>query len=296
MKRIGFIGLGTMGLPMAKRILEAGYPVTVYNRTLEKAQGLKSQGAEVASSPVQVAEQCEIVFTMLTADLAVEEVILGEQGLIKGASGGMILVDCSTISPTTSKKIANQLITLGVDMLDAPVTGSEPAAIEGTLSFLVGGKKECFEQCRPLFTVLGQKASYLGENGAGASAKLAHNVMAAINLLSLTEGLVIAKKSGIDPELFAEAIGGGGGRSNMLDMKLAKILGRDFRAHFATQLMHKDLRLASELSSELKLPVPVLSIVREMLQMAISQGYGDEDMCSVIKIYEQWANTEVEKN
>lgn len=295
MERIGFIGLGTMGLPMATRLLEGGYPVTVYNRTLEKTQRLKSQGAIVVSSPMQVAQQSEIIFTMLTVDQAVEEVVFGEKGIVEGASEGMILIDCSTISPTTSGRIANKLKSIGVEMLDAPVTGSEPAAVEGSLSFLVGGEKEIFEKCRPLFSVLGKKASYLGKNGAGANAKLAHNVMAAINLLSLTEGLVMAKKAGIDPELFAEAIGGGGGRSNMLDMKLSKILHRDFHAHFATKLMHKDLRLASQLAAEMKLPVPVLSMVKEMLQMTISEGYGDEDMCSVIKVYEEWANTEVTK-
>ena len=295
MRQIGFIGLGTMGLPMTTRLLEAGYQVTVYNRTLEKANELKPLGANIVSSPEKVAQQSELVFTMLTADNAVEEVVLGEDGIVKGVSSGMILIDSSTISPATSKRIASELKHLGVEMLDAPVTGSEPHAILGTLSFLVGGKQEVFEKCVPLFDVLGKKASYLGDNGAGSYAKLAHNAMAAINLLSLTEGMVIATKAGIDPELFIEAIGGGGARSNMMDMKLPKILNRDFGAHFATRLMHKDLRLATRLASELKIPTPVLSMVKEMLQIAITQGYGDEDMCSVIKSYEKWAGIEVKK-
>lgn len=295
MKHIGFIGLGTMGLPMAKRLLEAGYQLTVYNRTLGKAKELKSLGAQVAASPEEVARQSQVVFTMLTADQAVEEIISGADGIAIGASKGMIVIDCSTISPMTSKRMAEVLKNKGVEMLDAPVTGSEPHAIQGTLSFLVGGNREVFASCEPLFKILGKKSSYLGGSGSGAYAKLAHNAMAAINLLSLAEGMVMVTKAGIDPELFIQAIGGGGAKSNMMDMKIPKILDRDFRAHFATKLMHKDLRLALGLADELKIPVPVLSTVKEILQMAITQGHGDEDMCSVIKTYEEWSGIEVKK-
>ena len=296
MKRIGFIGLGTMGLPMAKRLLEAGYQLIVYNRSLEKAKGLESLGAQVATSPEEVARQSQVVFTMLTADKAVEDIILGAGGIATSASEGMIVIDCSTISPITSKRVAEELKRSGVEMLDAPVTGSEPHAIQGTLSFLVGGSRDVFTLCEPLFSILGKKSSYLGRSGSGSYAKLAHNAMAAINLLSLAEGMVMVTKAGIDPELFVQAIGGGGAKSNMMDMKIPKILDRDFRAHFATNLMHKDLRLALELANELKIPVPVLSTVKEMLQMAITQGYGDEDMCSVIKTYEEWSGIEVKKS
>ncbi len=295
MKQIGFIGLGTMGLPMAKRLIEAGYQLTVFNRTLEKAKELESLGAQIATSPEEVARQSQVVFTMLTADQAVEDIILGARGITTGASEGTIVIDCSTISPITSKRMAEALKKAGVEMLDAPVTGSEPHAIQGTLSFLVGGSQEVFTSCEPLFNVLGKKSSYLGASGSGSYAKLAHNAMAAINLLSLAEGMVMVTKAGIDPELFVQAIGGGGAKSNMMDMKIPKILDRDFRAHFATNLMHKDLRLALELANELKIPVPVLSTVKEMLQMAITQGHGDEDMCSVIKTYEEWSGIEVKK-
>ena len=295
MRQVGFIGLGTMGLPMAKRLIKAGYQLTVYNRTLKKTKELESLGAQVAVSSEEVARQSQIVFTMLTADEAVEEVFLGAGGIAVGAVKGMIVIDCSTISPKTSQRMAEELKNLGVEMLDAPVTGSEPYAIEGTLSFLVGGKREVFASCEPLFNILGKKASYLGKSGSGSYAKLAHNAMAAINLLSLAEGIVMVTKAGIDPELFVQAIGGGGAKSNMMDMKISKILERDFRAHFTTKLMHKDLRLALGLADELNIPVPVLSTVKEMLQMAITQGHGDEDMCSVVKTYEEWSGIEVKK-
>ncbi|HZK83513.1 MAG TPA: NAD(P)-dependent oxidoreductase, partial [Desulfosporosinus sp.] len=272
-----------------------GYQVTVYNRTLGKAKELESLGAQVAASPADVARQSQVVFTMLTADQAVEEVISGAGGIASGAAKGLIVIDCSTISPMTSKRMAAALKSTGVEMLDAPVTGSEPHAIQGTLSFLVGGDQDVFTSCEPLFKLLGQKASYLGGSGSGCYAKLAHNAMAAMNLLSLAEGMVMVTKAGIDPELFVQAIGGGGARSNMMDSKLPKILDRDFGAHFATKLMHKDLRLALDLANELNIPVPVLSTVKEMLQMAITQGRGDEDMCSVIKTYEEWSGIEVKK-
>jgi len=287
MRQVGFIGLGTMGLPMAKRLIKAGYQLTVYNRTLKKTKELESLGAQVAVSSEEVARQSQIVFTMLTADEAVEEVFLGAGGIAVGAVKGMIVIDCSTISPMTSKRMAEALTSRGVEMLDAPVTGSEPYANQGTLSFLVGGNREVFASCEPLFNILGKKASYLGGNGSGSYAKLAHNAMAAINLLSLAEGMTMVTKAGIDPELFVQAIGGGGAKSNMMDMKISKILDRDFRAHFTTKLMHKDLRLALGLADELNIPVPVLSTVKEMLQMAITQGHGDEDMCSVVKTYEE---------
>jgi len=296
MKKIGFIGLGTMGLPMAANLLKAGYDVIAYNRTQEKLEQIVSQGGKAAVSAAEVAENSDVVFTMLTADRAVEEVIFGENGLINGAKAGQIVIDCSTISPNTSIKLAQELGKLGVEVLDAPVTGSEPQAIEGILTFMVGGKKDVFEQCIPLFETMGKNAFYMGENGAGSYTKLANNTMAAINLLSLTEAITMATKAGIDPELFIKVVSGGGARSGMIDNKAPKILNRDFHANFATALMYKDLGLAMNIAAQLQVPVPVLSLVKEMLQMAILKGYANEDMCSVIKCYEEWAGVEVKKS
>ncbi|MDB5084734.1 MAG: 3-hydroxyisobutyrate dehydrogenase [Bacilli bacterium] len=296
MKRIGFIGLGTMGLPMARHLIQAGYPLTVYNRTANKSESLRALGATIAASPAEVARASEIVFTMLTADQAVKEVILGETGVMNGAAAGLVVVDCSTISPKTSQLLAEELAKKGVEMLDAPVTGSEPQAIEGILTFMAGGKQEVFEECRTLFDVMGKKAFYMGKSGAGSYTKLANNTMTSINLLSLSESIVMAVKSGIDPELFVEVVSGGGARSGMVDTKAPKMFNRDFHANFATVLMHKDLGLAMDVAADLQLPVPMLALAKQMLQLSITKGYGQEDMSAVVKCYEEWAGIEVKKS
>lgn len=295
MKRIGFIGLGTMGLPMAANLLKKGYPLTVYNRTKSKALPLIELGAELVDSPRDVAVSCDVLFTILTNDAAVEEVMFGEQGVLQGVHDGLIVLDSSTVSPNISKKMAQVFQTSGVDILDAPVTGSEPQAIAGILTFMVGGKYEIYEACLPLFKAMGQNAYYMGDHGAGSYTKLANNVMAAINLLAFTESMVMAVKTGIDPDVFAQVVNGGGARSGMADSKSKKVMARDFQPNFSTALLNKDLGLALDLASELQLPVPVLSTVREMLKMSISHGYANEDICSVIKCYEQWAGVEVQK-
>ncbi|MDC3415938.1 NAD(P)-dependent oxidoreductase [Aquibacillus salsiterrae] len=293
MKRIGFIGLGTMGLPMAGHLLEANYPLTIYNRTKEKANKLVTQGAEIATSPQEVALKSDVVFTMLTADAAVREVILGDKGIIHGAHPGLIVVDSSTISPKTSKEAASTLAEKGVDMLDAPVTGSEPQAIDGILTFMVGGSRDIYEQCKPLFEVMGKQSFYMGKSGAGSYTKLANNTMGAINLLSFSEAITMATKAGIDPELFVKVVSGGGARSGMMENKADKVMSRDFSPHFMTDLIHKDLGLASDVAKELDLPVPVLSVVKELFQLARAKGLGKEDMSSIIKCYEEWAGIEV---
>ncbi|MCQ6279346.1 NAD(P)-dependent oxidoreductase [Bacillus sp. EB600] len=293
--KIGFIGMGTMGLPMAHNLLKNGYDLIIYNRTKEKMSFLEEEGATIANSPKEVAAQSEIVFTMLTADAAVEEVILGEAGIINGANPGLIVVDSSTISPSTSKKVAEELARHDVEMLDAPVAGSEPQAIEGILTFMVGGKKEIFEKCMPLFLVMGKNAYYMGEHGKGSYTKLANNTMSAINLISFSEGLTMAAKAGIDPEIFVKVVSGGGARSGAVDMKASKVLNRDFQPHFMTKLIHKDLGLASDVAKELEISTPVLSLVKEIFQMAKAKGYGTEDMSAVIKCYEEWAGITVKK-
>jgi 3-hydroxyisobutyrate dehydrogenase-like beta-hydroxyacid dehydrogenase len=293
--KIGFIGLGTMGLPMARNLLKNGYELTVFNRTKEKMDLLKEEGVILAGSPKEVALKSDIVFTMLTADAAVEEVVLGENGIVYGAHPGLIVIDSSTISPSTSKKLAKELSEREVEMLDAPVTGSEPQAIQGILTFMVGGKKEIFEKCMPLFLATGQGAYYMGENGKGSYTKLANNIMSAINLISFTEAVTMATKAGIDPEIFVKVVNGGGARSGQVDNKAPKILNRDFTPHFMTKLIHKDLGLATDVAKELEVSAPVLAIVKEIFQMAKAKGYGSEDMSAVIKCYEEWAGVTVEK-
>lgn len=293
--KVGFVGLGTMGFPMAHNLLENGYELIIYNRTEEKMNVLEKKGAIIANSPKAVASQSEVVFTMLTADAAVEQVILGENGIIDGAYPGLIVIDSSTISPSTSKKVAEALYRHDVDMLDAPVTGSEPQAIEGALTFMVGGKKEVYEKCIDLFLVMGKNAYYMGENGQGSYMKLANNSMAAINLIAFSEGITMATKAGIDPEVFAKVVSGGGARSAMAENKAPKVISRDFHPHFMAQLLHKDLGLASDVAKELEVSTPVLALVKEIFQIAKAKGYGAEDMSAVIKCYEEWAGITVER-
>lgn len=295
MQKIGFIGLGTMGLPMARNLLRAGFKVYVFNRTAEKACEFAKEGALQMSSPADVAREAQIVFTMLTADQAVEDVVLGVNGIREGISAGKIYVDSSTIAPATSKRLGQVLAEIGVEMLDAPVTGSEPQAIEGMLTFMAGGKKEIFEQCQPVFRAMSKASYYMGASGSGSYTKLANNSISAMNLLSVAEGMILAAKSGVDPEVFVQVVSGGGAASAMMDYKAGKIINRDFHANFATALMCKDLRLAAELAAELKIPVPVLSAVRQMLLLADVKGYSQEDMSAVIKCYEEWAGIQVKK-
>lgn len=295
MKKIGFIGLGTMGIPMVKNLLKVDLELIVFGRRPETIAPLVQLGAQAASSLADVARRCEVVITMLPADNAVSEVITGPNGISESGSHGLIVIDSSTVSPVTSKAVAQELEKRGIEMLDAPVTGSEPQAVEGSLTFIVGGKSEVYERCKPLFAAMGKKSFFMGAHGTGSYTKLSNNTISAITLLAFVEGIVLATKAGIDPELFIEIISQGGARSGQIANKGPKILNRDFHANFATALMHKDLSLAGEIAKELNVPMPTLAIAREMLNVAIAKGYGRQDVCSVIKCYEEWAHIEVRK-
>jgi len=293
MKKIGFIGLGIMGSPMAGHLLNAGYEMTVYNRTLSKALQLAEKGAKIAGCPADVARDSEVVIIMVKADAEVHEVLLGEKGVVAGAPPALTIINSSTISPKTSIKLAEEMPRYGIEILDAPVTGSGVQAREAKLTFMVGGKKEVFLDCLPLFQVMGKQAFYMGQSGSGSYSKIANNVMLAINLLSVAEGLTIAAKAGIDPETFAQVVAGGGARSGMLETKTPKIVKRDFSPAFGTAMLYKDLGLAYDLAKELEVPTPVLSAAREVIKIALSKGLAEEDVCSVIKCYEEWGGIRI---
>jgi 3-hydroxyisobutyrate dehydrogenase-like beta-hydroxyacid dehydrogenase len=280
---------------MVKNLLKAGYELIVHDRAAEKAKQLLELGAKVASSPADVAKQCEVVITMLPADRAVMEVMTGPNGIAEGAAPGLIVIDSSTVLPATSKQMAAELAKRQIEMLDAPVTGSEPQAVEGKITFIVGGKDEIYEKCRPLFKAMGKASFHMGSNGAGSYTKLSNNTISAISLIAFAEGVVMATKAGINPQLFVEVISQGGARSGQIDNKAPKILKGDFHPNFATALMYKDLGLAGEIAKELNIPTPALAVAREMLKIALAKGYGQEDVCSVIKCYEEWAHIEVRK-
>lgn len=296
---VGFIGLGTMGGPMAVNLEKAGFELVVYNRSRQKAEALGLK-AQIASSPAEVAQRSDVLFTMLSDDSSIRDVYFGANGILsafKEAAGAdtskaKLAIDCSTIAPATTLQVAEALAARGVDMLDAPVAGSEPQAIQGILTFIVGGKRERYEQALPLFQAMGKKSVYLGANGNGSKAKLANNALVAANLIALSESLALVGKAGIDPELFLEVVSGGGGRSGMAEMKGPKILQNDFSPQFMTQLMHKDLKLASQFAEQLQVPTPALAAVKSLFQIACNEGYGAEDMAAVYKCYRNWAKLE----
>lgn len=293
MKSIGFIGLGTMGAPMAMNLLKKGFSLTVYNRTTAKAQELISLGAEVVSSPSRVAKAVDVLFTNVSDDQALLDIFFGADGILEGIHPGLTVIDCSTVSPETSGRIAQELSVHYADFLDAPVTGSKPAAESGSLVFMVGGDPEVFAAQSDLFAALGSKALHMGPTGSGSYAKLAHNTIVGINSAALAEGVSLASKAGLDPAQFLEIVQSGGANSRQAELKAPKILERDFSNQFALKLMLKDLLLASKLSQDFKFPSPLLNAATNLYEIGLSKNLGEQDLSAIIQIYEEWMQQEV---
>jgi len=295
-KKVAFVGIGVMGFPMAKHLIEAGYDLTVHNRHPEKCRELLNMGAKLAPSAAEVARDVDIVFTMLPTEHTVREVVLGEGGVASGARPGTIFCNTSTVSPASNISLGEELEKRGFRFLDSPVTGSGLQAKDGTLVFIVGGDKDLFDLVLPLYKAMGKGAYHASPKiGAGAYAKLCSNAMMAINMLSFSEAVTMAAKLGVDPEMFVKFCNGGGPQSAMADKKVGKIINRDFSAAFRTALMYKDTVLASELAREIKIPTPMLNLAKEMFNIACIEGHADEDMCSVVQCYEKWADVQVKK-
>ncbi|MCV9949158.1 NAD(P)-dependent oxidoreductase [Paenibacillus sp. BT-177] len=288
MKNIGFIGLGTMGAPMASNLLKQGFGVTVYNRTASRCEPLIEQGARTASTPREAAEGQHLVITMVSDDQSIRDVYYDQDGVFAGLTAGMTVMDNSTISPELVKQLAAEADKLGCSFIDAPVTGSKPAAVDGTLVFMVGGHAEAIASQSDVFDTLGKKVLHMGPNGSGAVAKLAHNTMVGINNLALAEGFAIAAKSGIPADSFLELVQLGSAGSKAADLKGRKIIEHDFSNQFSLALMLKDLKLAASLTDSLSIPTPMLSIAKSLFQAGQTQGYGDEDLSAVVKTYEAW--------
>ena len=243
LQKVGFIGLGLMGGPMAANVARAGYPLTVYNRSPEKLEPLLQLGAQAAASPKAVAEASEVVITMLSDAAAVEATVFGVEGLLAGARPGMVLIDSSTIAPDQSRSIASRLLSAGVQMLDAPVMGSTGPAAAGQLTFLVGGDEKVLAACRSLLSAMGKDIYYLGPSGSGASLKLCMNLMVAAEVVALSEAVVMARKAGIDPAQACQIIAGSNIASNFITRKANNIAQGDFRPAFPLKHLHKDLGL-----------------------------------------------------
>jgi 3-hydroxyisobutyrate dehydrogenase-like beta-hydroxyacid dehydrogenase len=293
MNRIGFIGLGTMGKPMAANLISKGYSVMVYNRTVQKVDELEKSGAKVASTPADAARSSDVLITMLSNDSALQETFYSEHGILSGIHPGLTVIDCSTVAPKTSKRLYEDLANHDVGFLDAPVTGSKHAAAAGALTFMVGGNKEVFDEQAELFATMGSKALHMGPSGSGSYAKLAHNTMVGINAAGLAEGLSIATKAGLDPASFLDIVRSGAANSKQVELRGDKMIDRDFSNLFSLKLMIKDLLLASELTGQFQLPTPLLHSATSLFQMGLSKGLGEEDLSSVVQVYEDWMQQQV---
>lgn len=295
MEKIGFIGLGIMGKPMAKNLIKAGYKLVVYNRSAKSVEELVSYGAEKVSSSKEVAEKSQVIITMLPDSCEVEEVILGKNGVIEGIKSESIVIDMSSISPLTSKKIAIELKKKKVKMLDAPVSGGESGAIAGTLAIMVGGEQPVFEKVKPILEKIGKSVVLVGDIGAGNFTKLANQIIVAINIEAISEALVLGMKAGINPDILYKAIRGGLAGSNVLDAKVPMILDRNFKPGFRIKLHQKDINNALLTAKELNVSLPVTALVQQMLSSLIADGKGDFDHSAICNFIEKISNVEVKR-
>lgn len=293
LKRIGFIGLGIMGKPMAKNLLKAGYQLTVYDINPVPVKEVVSTGADEGKSSRDVAQKSDLVITMLPNSPEVKDVVLGENGVLEGARQGLILVDMSSIDPTVTREINDKVKEKGVIMLDAPVSGGEPKAIDGTLSIMVGGPEDKFEEIKDILLVMGSSAVLVGEIGSGNVAKLANQIIVALNIAAMSEAMVLATKSGVDPEKVYNAIRGGLAGSTVLDAKMPLVLQRNFKPGFRIELHIKDLMNALNAAHEAGVPVPLTSQVMEIMQALKADGKADNDHGGIIRFYEKLAHTTV---
>lgn len=295
MEKIGFIGLGLMGLPMSKRLLSANYELVVYNRSQKPVEELVKMGAERAASPKEIAERSGIVFTMLPDSPDVKRVLLEADGVVEGMKPGGMVVDCSTISPLVEVEIAESLRQRKIEMLDAPVTGGTTGAEKGTLTFMVGGKKEAFDRCLPLFKAMGRSIFHMGDLGMGSFTKICNQMAVSLNLLGTCEALLLASKAGLDVRKVLEVLGTGGASSYQLVNLGPKMVERDFRPGFKIAQFKKDLRIAREISENLRLPTLGAGLTYELLKAAHSQGLGDNGTQALIKALEQLAQYQLRK-
>jgi 2-hydroxy-3-oxopropionate reductase len=293
--KIGFIGLGIMGKHMSKNLLKAGYDLVVCDVVQAAVQEAVAAGAKAGATPKDVAEQSDIIITMLPNSPQVKQVVLGEDGVIKGAKKGAVVVDMSSIAPLVSREVAQKLAEKGIEMLDAPVSGGEPKAIDGTISVMVGGKKAVFDKCYPVMKAMAGSVVLTGDIGAGNITKLANQIIVAINIAAVSEAMVLASKAGVEPELVYQAIRGGLAGSTVLDAKAPLMMDRKFNPGFRINLHIKDLNNVLETSHEIGVPLPLTAAVMEMMQALKVDGMGDADHGSLVRYYEKMANTEVKR-
>ncbi len=294
MAKLGFLGLGIMGAPMARHLLEAGHEVALWSHTADKATRLAAAaGGRACASPAEVARQSDYVFLCVGNTRMSREVILGADGLASGAQPGLVIADCSTVSPTESRAIASELSAQGIHFLDAPCTGSKGGAESGTLTFMVGGDKDVFERTRPYFEALGKTLYYCGGHGAGLQAKLTQNLILGNLLQAFNEGIVLSTKGGVDPALMLDILNNSAARSGVVALKAPLVFKRDFSTNFSVKWLEKDLALMLDSAAELGVPLPLTAVSQQLYRAAISKGYGEEDICGSIRVLEELTDCEV---
>ena len=292
-KKISYLGLGTMGSGMAANLLKAGYEVTVWNRSAEKCKPFARKGARVADTPADAARDVDLVIYILSNDEAVENVVLGANGILRGIQEGQIAIDMSTVLPETSLRELEAYAKRGVDFLDAPVFGSKQESAEAKLWIMAAGNKAIFEKVKPVLTKLGQTVHYFGKNGNATAMKLVGNLIVALELEALSEGLVLARKAGLDLSTVMEVVKVADFRSPLLVSNGQNILKRDFSTSFALKLMLKDAGLIEKFAGSLQSPVPGLRVVEKNLKSAVALGFEKENASAVIKALEKEAGVEV---
>ena len=293
-EKVGFIGLGIMGKPMAKNLMDAGYELSVHNRSREPVDELAEDGAAAATSPKDVAENSDVIVTMLPDSPQVEEVVLGEDGVLEGIREGTLLVDMSTISPVVTEELAEAVNKQGASMLDAPVSGGDVGAIEGTLAIMVGGSEEDFERAKPLFDVMGKTVTHVGPTGTGQVTKAANQVVVALTIEAVSEALVLGSKGGVSPEKILDVLSGGLAGNKVMEVKREKFLSHTFDPGFRSELHHKDLGIALAAGREYGVALPVTAIVDQMLLSMKKKGWGGEDHSALLRVIEDLSQHTIE--
>lgn len=295
MAKIGYIGLGIMGSAIVRNLMKAGHELVVHNRSQAIVQQLVSEGAQAASSPKEVAAQVEFVFTNLPDSPDVEKVALGEDGIIEGAHEGLIYIDNSTIKPETARYIAAELAKAGVSALDAPVSGGDVGARNGTLTIMVGGEQAAFDRAAPLFQAMGKAWVLVGDSGAGQIAKACNQIIVGAQMAALAEALITAQKAGVDPARMVEAIKGGAAQMWTLDVKPPRLFAGNRQPGFKAYMQHKDLGIVLDTGKAYGIPLPVTAVIQQLYTAMLQNGEGELDNSAIIGVYERLAGATLDE-
>jgi 3-hydroxyisobutyrate dehydrogenase/2-hydroxy-3-oxopropionate reductase len=294
MAKLGFLGLGIMGYPMARNLLRAGHEVALWTHNTGKARELAAaEKGRFCATPKEVAENADVIFLIVGDTAMSRQAILGHDGILEGARRGTVVADASTIAPTASRQIGQALAAKGVDFLDIPCTGSKPGAEGGTLTFMIGGDRQVYERVLPYLEVMGKRFYFCGGPGMGLHAKLSQNLILSNLLQGFNEGMVLAAKAGVDLDQMLDILNNSAAKSGMVSAKAPLVLRRAFDPAFSVKWMHKDIGLMLDSANELHVPLPLTALTHQMFQASIAKGDGDQDICATIKVLEDLAGVEV---